>query len=229
MSRSPKVAIVDYGMGNLFSVKHACEHVGLSADLTTSADEVRAADAVIVPGVGAFGDAMETLRSLHMVDALRDVAEQGTPIFGICLGLQLLMTESYEFGTHQGLGLVDGTVEFFGEPHEGDRRLKVPQLGWNALTRAPRPDGIDPWADTWFSGQSDGVQMYFVHSFYVKPADAGSVVARTVYGDVDFCSAVKYRNVFACQCHPERSGEHGLNVYREFARELRERAGIEEE
>lgn len=217
----PKVAIVDYGMGNLFSVKHACGHVGLDAEITTSVEAVRTADAVIVPGVGAFGDAMANLRGLGMVDALRDVAEEGTPLFGICLGLQLLMTESYEFGTHEGLGLVAGTVESFGEPHEDGRRLKVPQVGWNALTRA---GGGDPWAETWFRGQPDGVQMYFVHSFVARPADLGTTVATTRYGDVEFCSAVRYRNVFACQCHPERSGPDGLRVYEEFARDLRARA-----
>ena len=226
MSSQPKVAIVDYGMGNLFSVKHACDHVGIDAELTTSSEAVRAADAAIVPGVGAFGDAMSTLRTLGMVDALREVAEEGKPIFGICLGLQLLMTESYEFGTHPGLGLVEGTVEFFGEPHDGQRRLKVPQLGWNSLYRSGEGD---PWADTWLRGQRDGVPMYFVHSYYVKPADDATRIATTRYGDVEFCSAVKYRNVFACQCHPERSGPDGLRVYEEFARDLRRRSGVEEE
>jgi glutamine amidotransferase len=231
MPREPRIAIVDYGMGNLFSVKQACAHVGLDASITASAEEVRAADAVIVPGVGAFGDAMASLRELGMVEVLRNVAAEGTPFFGICLGLQLLMSESHEFGTYEGLGIVEGEVVSFGEPKEDGRTLKVPQVGWNALWRAERGSqaaaadtpASDLWADTWFRGQPDGVQMYFVHSFVVRPAASEVVVATTRYGDVEFCSALLCGNVFACQCHPERSGTHGLRVYEEFARDVRAR------
>ncbi|MFA5844070.1 MAG: imidazole glycerol phosphate synthase subunit HisH [Coriobacteriia bacterium] len=224
--RGAKVAIVDYGMGNLFSVKHACSHVGLDAEITADRDAVLAADAVILPGVGAFGDAMVTLRDLGMDTALREVAQRGTPLFGICLGLQLLMEVSHEFGEHEGLGLVPGEVVHLGAPRDGDRVLKVPQVGWNALMREPRADGSDAWAGTWFEGLADGTAMYFVHSFVVSPAGAADVLARTRYGDVTFCSALRYRNVFACQCHPERSGPDGLRVYSDFAAALAPRESL---
>ena len=209
----PDVAIVDYGMGNLFSVKHACEHVGLQAVITASPQDVRAAHAVILPGVGAFGDAMATLRRLGLVEALREVAQSGTPLMGICLGMQLLMTHSHEFGYHQGLGLVAGEVVRFDAPRQGATVLKVPHVGWNRIVRPPGGS----WASSGLEGLEDGAFMYFVHSFYARPADAGVVVARSRYGHIEFCSSLRDRNIFACQFHPERSGPDGLQVYRNFA------------
>ncbi len=211
-----KVAIVDYDMGNLFSVKHACAHVGLEAVITSSRDEVLAADAVILPGIGAFGDAMEALRRLDLVSTLQHVAASSKPLFGVCLGMQLLMSESFEFGRHAGLGIIPGVVTRLEERAGLDRVVKVPQVCWNRVNRRATNDS-DPWAGTLFEGLPDGVFMYFVHSFYCKPADESRVIAPTRYGNTEFCSALGYRNIFACQCHPERSGPDGLRVYRNLA------------
>lgn len=216
-ARGVQVAIVDYGMGNLFSVQRACEHVGLRATVTSSPPEILSANAVILPGVGAFGDAMDTLRRLDLVEVLRDVAQSGTPLVGICLGMQLLMTESYEFGRHQGLGLVEGEVVRFDSPREGATVLKVPQVGWNRIVSQGRA-----WKGTWCEGMADGAFMYFVHSFYVKPRDPGVVLAISRYGHIEFCSILQRGNIMASQFHPERSGPQGLQMYRNLAAQLRE-------
>jgi imidazole glycerol-phosphate synthase subunit HisH len=208
---SRRVAIVDYGLGNLFSVEQACQAVGLSASITPDRRAIEQADAVILPGVGAFGDAMATLRRLDLVGVLRDVAGSGRPFIGICLGVQLLMDESCEFGRHEGLALIPGEVVPLGHPREGDRRLKVPQVGWNRIH--PARGSAGDWAATPLAGLADGEFMYFVHSYIVVPDDASVVVSTTRYGDVDFCSSLQSGNVFACQFHPERSGRRGLQVY----------------
>lgn len=217
MSDSPRIAVVDYGMGNLFSVQRACEHAGLHAEITSDADVVISADAVILPGVGAFGDAMVALDRLGMSEAIRSAADSGTPILGICLGLQLLMERSCEFGDFQGLGLIPGDVVAFDHPLEGDRVLKVPQVGWNRVWRARE----GAWDDTLLSETPDGIHQYFVHSYFVRPSDEQNVVARSRYGDVEFCSAAKSGNVFACQFHPERSGPQGIRMYERFAAMVR--------
>lgn len=203
----PDVAIVDYGMGNLFSVKQACERAGLRALMTSSPEECIHAAAVILPGVGAFGDAMATLTQLGLVGTLRDLAASGKPMIGICLGMQLLMSESHEFGRHRGLGIVEGEVVRF------DCGLKVPQVGWNRIHR----NGDGSWDGSWLDGIQDGEHMYFVHSFYVKPADPRVTLSRTRYGSIDFCSSLRQGNVLACQFHPERSGPQGIHMYRNIA------------
>lgn len=210
-----KVAIVDYGLGNLFSVKHACEHVGLTAVVTADVPEIMSADAVILPGVGAFGDAMQALKQLDLVHPLRDIARSRKPLVGICLGMQLLMTESDEFGRHQGLGIIDGAVRRL----EPGGTLKVPQVGWNRIFK-PEGDRID-WSDTPLAGVPEGLFVYFVHSFYIIPEDAGVVLSVSSYGDITFCSSLKRANIFACQFHPERSGTGGLSIYRNIAAQIR--------
>ena len=212
-----QVAIVDYGMGNLYSVKHACEHVGLSAVITSSADEILAADAVVLPGVGAYRDAIETLRRLDLVPVIRDVAASPKLLVGICLGMQLMMSESEEYGRHEGLGIVPGRVLKLAETDAGVR-VKVPQIGWNAICR-PK-DGLDtrdPWQDGLLDGVVDGEPMYFVHSYYVKPDHDDVVLSTSAYGSESFCSSLSLGNVVACQFHPERSGPAGLRIYRNLA------------
>ena len=207
----PLVAIVDYGLGNLFSVKHACESTGIRATITSSPDEIGRFDAVILPGVGAFGDAMKELEARDLVAPLRDVVASGTPIVGICLGMQLLMSESSEFGHRKGLAIIEGEVVRFPEGHKGDRRLKVPHVGWSALEH---PSGdADAWEHTLLDGQSDGVFMYFVHSYYASPSDIEVTLSSTRYGQTEFCSSLRQGNVYGFQCHPERSGPDGLGIY----------------
>ena len=210
---APTAAIVDYRLGNLFSIQQACAHAGLQAAVTSSAEEIRAADAVILPGVGAFGDAMETLRGLGSVEVLREIARGGKPLMGICLGMQLLMSESAEFGRHEGLGIIPGDVVRLAP---GLPELKVPHVGWNRIIRA----GSEVWDGTLLEETPDGTAMYFVHSYYVRPVDPGIVLSRTRYGQLEFCSSLRRERVFACQFHPERSGPDGLRVYQAFARQI---------
>jgi glutamine amidotransferase len=213
---SPLVAVVDYGMGNLFSVKRACEEVGLGAVITTSARDVARAAAVIVPGIGAFEDAMATLHRLDLVSVLRDVAASDTPFLGVCLGMQLLMTESHEFGRHRGLGVVEGDVLPL-RAALGTANAKVPHVGWTPIHAGPR---MGAWRASFLDAVPDGAHMYFVHSFYVAPADPGVVLATAEYGGFEYCVSLRRRNVFACQFHPERSGRQGLAIYRSLARAL---------
>jgi len=219
-----RVSIVDYGMGNLFSVKQACERAGLAAVITSSPLDVMQAEAVILPGVGAFADAIATLTRLDLVQPLLDFAESGKPLVGICLGMQLLMTESYEFGRHQGLGLIDGEVVLLQGSTDGGRNLKVPQVGWNriypssqmVLLDDPGPDRC-PWPGTLLQGLEGGTFMYFVHSYFPRPSDPAVVLTITRYGQNEFCSTLKCGNIFATQFHPERSGPQGLLIYRNLA------------
>lgn len=205
------VAVVDYGLGNLYSIANACRHVGLTPLVTGQARQLETADALILPGVGAFGDAMDTLRRLDLVQAIRDFAESGRPLWGICLGIQLLFSESQEFGHHKGLDLIPGQVVPFSF---ASAPMRVPHVGWAPVTPAR------PWHQSGMSGVSGGDLFYFVHSYLVKPTQADSVLGTTTYGDVTFCSVLESRNIFACQFHPERSGPVGLRVYRNLARAL---------
>ncbi len=211
----PRVAIVDYDLGNLFSVEQACRHAGLDVAVTSSREKIETADAVILPGVGAFRDAMATLQRLDLVGPLKDVAASGRPLVGICLGMQLLMTESTEFGNHPGLDLIPGVVESLSDAL-GSPRPKIPHVGWSQLARAPRDAG-DAWAGTLMDALPDGMYMHFVHSYFVRPALEEAAIAFTRYGDLNFCSALQRNNVFGCQGHPERSGPLGLAVYENLA------------
>ncbi len=221
---SVNVAIVDYGLGNLYSVKHACDYVGLSSGISSSRQEILFSDALILPGVGAFGDAMASLRRMDLIGPLREFAASGRIIMGICLGLQLLMSESHEFGRHDGLAMIDGEVIRFENPSVDGKRLKVPQVGWNRIFRTSRSvpgrsveDGpADTWSDTPLAGLADGEHMYFVHSFYAKPTNMSVVLSTSMYGDIVFASSLLCGNIFATQFHPERSGPRGLQIYREF-------------
>jgi glutamine amidotransferase len=214
-----RVAVVDFGMGNLYSVERACTHVGLSARITGSPEDVLAADAIILPGVGAMPQAMQTLDATGLSSALREIVARGTPLFGVCLGMQLLMSEGSEFGPHAGLGFIPGVVRKFAGLQPDGTRLKVPHIGWNQVWR--RGSGVgDRWAGTPLELTAEGEYMYFVHSYYVVPEDPAVQIAGTRYGDVEFCSAVAADNVFGCQFHPERSGPQGLRLYQRMARLL---------
>lgn len=209
----PNVAIVDYGVGNLFSVKHACDRVGLQASITSRKQEILSAEAVILPGVGAFGDAIESLRRLDLIPVLKEVAASSRPFMGICLGMHLLMEESCEFGSHKGLGIIKGSVIRFDNPVDiPGERLKVPHIGWNHVYREDGSNGMS-WTKSVLEGIADGEFMYFVHSFYVEPEDQELSLSLTQYGDIKFCSSLQNKNIFACQFHPERSSSQGLKIY----------------
>lgn len=218
--RELPVAVIDFSLGNLYSVCLACRHAGLSPFLTRSPQDLDRCDGFILPGVGAFGAAMETLRKLDMISAIRRNVEQGKPFMGICLGVQLLMRESFEFGRHEGLAIFDGDVVRFDNPVEDGRPLKIPQICWNSIN--PPAGANASWSGTPLEGIECGQSMYFVHSFHIRPADPQIALAVTRYGNIEFCSAIHRRNVFACQFHPERSGPRGLIVYSNWAKYIRE-------
>ncbi len=198
------IAIVDYGVGNLFSLKSSFAMIGAEAVVSSDADFIASADKIILPGVGAFEDAARKLRQSGLADAVTSAAGKGTALLGICLGMQLLFEKSYEFGVHGGLGLLHGRVV----PMRGviPAELKVPQIGWNALhIRAEHP---------LLKNTREGDHVYFVHSYYA--ADCGdSLLATTEYG-AELTAAVAKDNVMGCQFHPEKSGEVGLGILRAF-------------
>jgi imidazole glycerol-phosphate synthase subunit HisH len=202
------IAIIDYGMGNLRSVQKGFERVGCEAVVTADPKLVLEADRIVLPGVGAFPDCMRNLEEGGFIEPLLRVIRDGRPFLGICLGLQLLFTESDEFGTHRGLDIIPGRVVRFPERmEEGGEALKVPHMGWNQLAIERRPPA--------FAGIEEGANFYFVHSFYVVPDDAGLVAATTSYG-IDFCSAIWKDNIVATQFHPEKSQEKGLQILKNF-------------
>ena len=219
--RGSYVAIIDYGLGNLLSVRQACAYAGVDAAITSSPAEIMGAGAVIVPGVGAFGHAMDALIRLDLVAVLREVAVSGTPLVGICLGAQLLLNESEEFGKHQGLGIIPGRVVHLGAPREGSRPLKVPHVGWQRIHSVRGTDSDDPWRETLLRDLPDGAFMYFVHSFILQPAEPAVAISVTRYGNIDFCSSLAKGNVIGFQFHPERSGPRGLQIYAQLAGRIR--------
>ncbi|MCM8790612.1 MAG: imidazole glycerol phosphate synthase subunit HisH [Candidatus Omnitrophica bacterium] len=214
MDNRPRVSIIDYGMGNLFSVRQACERVGLDAIVTSDAAEVLRSERAILPGVGAFGDAMKNLRSLGLVQAIKNFVKSGRPFMGICLGMQLLMSESEEFGHHEGLGIIRGTVRML-KPIDSSRKAKVPQIGWKRI-RAGH-GGHSSWMGTPLENIRNGEFMYFVHSYFVLPEEERTILSLTDYEDLLYPSSIKKDNIFACQFHPEKSALSGLEIYRSWA------------
>ncbi|HYF00363.1 MAG TPA: imidazole glycerol phosphate synthase subunit HisH, partial [Planctomycetota bacterium] len=184
--------VVDYGLGNLYSVARACRAAGLQLDVTSDPEILARADGIVLPGVGAFGDAMQTLRARGLDVALRGAVEHGVPLMAICLGIQLLMTESEEFGRHEGLKILPGRVVRLPDQRQGERRLKVPLVGWAELR--PRRS----WLGTPLEGAAPGVSMYFVHSYFVQPENRSVILSTTRYGQAEFCSSLEWRGVFAC-------------------------------
>jgi len=205
--KNKKVVIIDYGMGNLFSVKLACEKVGLDSLITNDISEISGADALILPGVGAFGDAIENLGKLNLVKPIKEFIKSGKPFLGICLGMQLLMSESEEFGKHKGLDIIKGKVVKF-----SNKKEKVPQVGWNKILK---PE-CGNWEKSFLKGLSEEY-MYFVHSFYCEPKEKEIILSKTNYAGIDYCSSFQKENIFACQFHPEKSGEKGLIIYKNLA------------
>ena len=200
------IAIVDYGVGNLFSLSSSLKALGLETEITRDAEALRAADRIILPGVGAFGDAKAKLDATGLVPVLRAEAEK-KPLLGICLGMQLLFDRSFEYGEHPGLGLVPGqVVDLHGDL--ADKTLKVPHMGWNSL-RIVKDDPL-------FRYFNDGEYVYYVHSFYAKDC-AESTLGTSQYGNVAVTGVVRSGNVYGTQFHPEKSGDAGLRLLRAFA------------
>lgn len=198
------IAIIDYGMGNLRSVQKGFEKSGHQATITDDPAALAAADKVVLPGVGAFADAMAELRRRELVEPIRGAIAAGRPFLGICLGLQLLFETGYEDGRHEGLAVLEGEVVRFDVPRE----FKVPHMGWNELAIRRRPPILD--------GIADGAHFYFVHSYYVAPRDAGVIAAEASYPE-PFTAMIWRENLFATQFHPEKSQTDGLRLLKNFA------------
>jgi glutamine amidotransferase len=197
------IAIIDYGMGNLRSVSKAFDAVGHQAMVTRDAAAIQNASQVVLPGVGAFGNCMANLRQYGLIEPLKAAIQSGKPFLGICLGFQLLFTESEEFGMHEGLGIFPGKVRAFSK----DKALKVPHMGWNQVS-------IQSHCPL-FKGIADGSNCYFVHSFFVEPQDKQITATTTTYG-IPFTSSIWKDNVVACQFHPEKSQGVGLQLIKNF-------------
>lgn len=198
------IAIIDYDAGNLRSVEKALAHLGVEAVITRDRDAILAADKVVLPGVGAFGDAMDKLKKFGLVNTIYDVVDKKTPFLGICLGLQLMFSGSSESEGVAGLGLLEGEIVRI-PAKEG---LKIPHMGWNSLKLRP--------GTRLFAGIEQEPYVYFVHSYYLKAKNEADVAATTFYS-VDIHAAVEHENLFACQFHPEKSSEVGLRILKNFA------------
>jgi glutamine amidotransferase len=206
-----KVVIIDYQLGNLFSVKQACDTVGLNAKISSNSEDILKADALILPGVGAFIEAMNNLKKFGLDTAIQSKVTGGTPIFGICLGQQLLFTESEEFGAGKGLDLISGIIKRFPETFE-ERKVKVPHIAWNTIIKLNQK-----WENTALSDLNNNDFMYFIHSYYVKPTDDACILTLTNYDGIDFCSSILKNNIFATQFHPEKSADKGISIYKNWA------------
>jgi glutamine amidotransferase len=199
------IAIIDYGMGNLHSVQKGLERVGYEAVVTRDAGRILSARGVVLPGVGAFSACMENLAKFSLIEPIHEVVRRRTPFLGICLGLQLLFSESEEFGRQKGLDLFAGKVVGF----HARENLKVPHMGWNQVEKRQESPFLE--------GISTGDYVYFVHSFYVVPADSSIIATTTDYGE-SFVSSIATDRLFACQFHPEKSQELGLRILGNFGR-----------
>ena len=203
------IAIIDYDAGNIKSVQKALQHLGEDAVVTRNSEEILSAEKVILPGVGAFGDAMEKLNSFGLADVIKQVVARQTPFLGICLGLQLMFERSEESPGVEGLGILEGEIVRIPD-QEG---LKIPHIGWNSL-KFPNKGRL-------FDGIEEDAYVYFVHSYYLKAKDEGIVTATTDYSTLIHASVEK-GNVFACQFHPEKSSDVGLQILRNFVKIGRE-------
>jgi len=205
-----KVVIIDYKLGNLFSVKQACDKVGMDAIISSDRSIILEADALILPGVGAFIEAMKNLEDLNLITAIKSKVKKGVPIFGICLGLQLLFTKSEEFGSKDGLDLISGSIKKFPEKLN-DKIIKVPHISWNKIYEVGKKFNNSSLKDI-----SNGEFMYFVHSYFVDPKEKSCVFTNTNYNGIEFCSSISKDNIFATQFHPEKSAKKGLSIYKNW-------------
>lgn len=201
------IAVIDYGLGNLRSVSKALEKAGAKTKVTNSPKVISKAEAIVFPGVGAFSKGMENLRKLKILKTITDSIKSGKPFLGLCLGLQLLFTESEEYGNHKGFSIIKGKVKrFMG-------KVKIPHMGWNQVKFTGQHADL-------FKGVNKGNYFYFVHSYYVEPEDKSIITTRTDYG-IEFASSIQKNNIYGLQFHPEKSGELGQRVLENFIRNVR--------
>ena len=209
------IAVVDYGSANLFNIQRALTAIGANANISSSPEDVLKADKIVLPGVGAFQTGMSHLKKSGMVDALNEFKASGKQILGICLGMQLLVTQSEENGLHQGLDFIPGKVTRFTPCSSTESMFKIPQICWNAIEHPPEKSKKS-WGNTILSELKSKAYMYFLHSYFVQATQEEHCLAVTHYGNETFHSAIQNENVVGCQFHPERSGEQGLSVLKSF-------------
>jgi imidazole glycerol-phosphate synthase subunit HisH len=211
---SKTVAIIDYKMGNLFSVQQACLAVKLNPIITSEKGIILNSDAIILPGVGSFKEAMKNLHELQLADLIKDQIMQNKPFMGICLGFQLLFKSSEEFGFTKGLDIFEGVVKKFPSKGLQGTKIKVPQIGWNKISFFNN----NKWKSSLLTNISEGEFMYFVHSYYVHTDIDEIVLTKTSYEGLEYCSSIEKKNVFASQFHPEKSALEGMKIYKNFAK-----------
>lgn len=209
MNSQPKITIIDYGVGNLYSLIRAFKFFGVEASVAEKAELLEQADGLVLPGVGSFAAGMRGLESRGLIKTVKELAEAGKPILGICLGAQLMLTEGHEFGIFKGLDVIKGKV---GPLPLLAEKEKIPHMGWNKIS----PLKTGGWQDTIFSSFDKDSQVYFVHSYILEPDSRENILALTTYGGYTFCSAVKQGNIYGCQFHPEKSGSVGLKIINNF-------------
>ena len=205
--------VIDYGIVNLKNILRGFEYVGVPIESAIDPDQVFKADRVILPGVGAFASGMNELRARGMDEAVKCIANQGRPVLGICLGMQMLFDSSIEYGRHQGLGLIPGSVVPIPTNSVGMGGRKIPHIGWNALRY---PSHGDSWKNSCLNRAPEGSFFYFVHSFMVVPENSNHILAQCIYEGLPVNAAIKKDNITGLQFHPERSGPMGLGILREF-------------
>lgn len=210
---APEVTVIDYGVGNLLSVQRGFEHCGAKVIVTNDPMIILAATKLVLPGVGAFGNAMQALAALGLIEVIREVAQRGTPLLGICLGMQLLLEESEEFGLTAGLGLIPGRVIPVPTTALSGKIQKIPHIGWSALQPSDLSKG---WNGTLLHDNKIGDAAYFVHSFMAFPADTVNRFADCEYGGHQVPAVIGREQITGCQFHPEKSGEVGLKILRRF-------------
>ena len=209
MINQPRIVIIDYGVGNLHSLSRAFDYFDIKPVISEDAKIIEEADGVILPGVGSFQVGMRGLEIRGLTETIKKIARGNKPILGICLGAQLLLTKGYEFGVFNGLDIIKGEVVKFSDLDEGE---KIPQIGWNKIY----PLDKNKWAGTILNSVKENDQVYFVHSYILKPDLKENILAAAIYGGRKFCSAVKQGNVYGCQFHPEKSGPVGLKIIENF-------------
>jgi glutamine amidotransferase len=210
---APEIHVIDYGVGNLLSVRRGLEHCGATVIQTSDAETILAAKRVVLPGVGAYANGMAALDALGLFDVIRELAHRGIPLLGICLGMQLLLDESDEFGLTRGLGLIPGRVVNVPEHSVMGEALKIPHIGWNELLPATPDRG---WHGTVLADTRAGDAAYFVHSFMAVPAAPEHRIADCEYGGIRIPAVIGHGQITGCQFHPEKSGEVGLKILRRF-------------
>ena len=218
MKTERKVVIIDYQMCNLFSVKHVCDNIGLGVEITSDKHKLLNADAAILPGVGAFGMAMNNISKLDLLIPIKEFVNSGKPFMGICLGMQLLFAESEEFGNNKGLRLIEGRVTNFRSNFNHRNKIKVPHMGWNRISKTNSSKNI--WRGSPLRGIKENEYMYFVHSYYAEPEDDNIILSIANYGGIEFCSSILHKNIFATQFHPEKNGIEGIKIYSNWSKNL---------